>query len=52
MAEPRIYPNAPKTEALIQLLVQPPEGAAISALTRFHGGEGKSYGPRHEQHLR
>jgi uncharacterized protein (TIGR04255 family) len=43
MAKTRTYPNAPITEAIIQLLVKPAEGVSVADLARAHEGEEKSY---------
>jgi uncharacterized protein (TIGR04255 family) len=51
MLKTRAYPNAPITEAIIQLLVQPADGLSVSELARCHEGEEKSYPRRTDLQL-
>lgn len=46
MGQSRKYPNAPITEAIIQLLVKPAVGVSLTDLARAHEGEEKSYPDR------
>jgi uncharacterized protein (TIGR04255 family) len=51
MAKTRTYPNAPITEAIIQLLVKPAQGISLTDLAHAHEGEEKSYPDRKDLQL-